>query len=172
MNAHAFISTPEPEIDILEVEDTINTALNAALMVHDFVEEMLGRIARPGQGETANTVSYALGIMREAVRSAHDHFHEYLQQDFARQRERAVAVGEPDPLICPSWKGAGIYRFHSLPKHEFLSVCWNAELGWFNLVIPITGERYMALCPELWQERVSGLVSNHDLIAEIMGEAA
>lgn len=173
MNAHVRIPESQPTIDLLEVEDSINTALNAALMAHDFVEEMLARIARPGHAEAANTSSYALGVMRDAVRAAHDQFHEYLQDEFARRRQSRRTEGDdPDPVTCSRWKGAGVYRFHSLRDHEFLVAHWNDEMSWFELIVPVTGERLMAMCPELFQRSVSGLVSNEDLVAKVMGEAA
>lgn len=161
MNIHTFIPKPvESDVRILEVEDTINTALNAALMTSGFVEHALDGIVPPRQIEATNTIAYAMGTMLDAVRAAHDRFHEFLQQEFARDRERAMAFGEPDPLMCPSWQGAGIYRFHSIPEHEFLSVSWNRDHGWFNLVVPSTGARFMALCPEIWEQWVDGLVTD------------
>lgn len=170
MNIHARIPTtpaePKNDVRLLELEDTVNTALNAALMVHDYVEDWINRVAHNTRRDEGNTLSYAIGHVRNTMRAAHDHFHEYLQQEFAQDRERALAFGEPDPAVCPSWKGAGVYRFDCIPEHEFLSVSWNREHQWFSLVVPATGERVMALCAWLWEERVDGIVTDAAVLAK------
>jgi hypothetical protein len=99
MTAHMNVHTPIailPQSDIpgfgtsiLDVEDRVNTAFNAMLLAHDFIEEFCNGIIRRGIAEEgANTASYAICHARETLREAHAAFHRYLGQE-AAQREAA-----------------------------------------------------------------------------------
>lgn len=173
MNTH-FKPTAEPaprKIDLLEVEDSINTAQVASVMTHCFMEAAISNLCDGKYKDDTNAIAYAINHLNDVVQAAHDHFHRYLAQEFERRRERAQALSEPDPIVCPSWRGPGLYRFHSIIYGEFFSVSWNAEHGWFNLVIPATGARFMAMCPDLWERNVSSIVKNPAVIAKVCGEA-
>lgn len=88
MNAH----TPPPtaDISILTVEDRINTAMNAMLLAHDFVEEFCNSFAhRAADAEAANTASYAIGHARETMRRAYEIFHAYQAQEFLKRENAA-----------------------------------------------------------------------------------
>lgn len=76
------------EIGILDVEDSLNTALNATLAMHDLLESFLWTVgkATPIFAEEASTKSYMIGHCREMVRDAHGIFHEFLQQEFAKRK--------------------------------------------------------------------------------------
>ncbi len=77
-----------PPINILDVEDRINTALNATLAMHDLLEGFLYAVgkAMPQFDEEANTNSYMIGHARDMVREAHDIFHEFLAEEFAKRK--------------------------------------------------------------------------------------
>ena len=88
MNAH----TPPPtsDISILAVEDRVNTAMNAMLLAHDFVETFCNSLAlRPAEAEAANTASYAIGHARETMRRAYEIFHAYQAQEFLKRENAA-----------------------------------------------------------------------------------
>lgn len=80
-----------PQIGILDVEDRMNTALNATLAMHDLLENFLTSLPRlhPEFAEEANTNSYMIGHAREMVRDAHGIFHGFLAQEFAKRKAEA-----------------------------------------------------------------------------------
>lgn len=79
-----------PEVNISTVEDQINTVLHATNLVHDFIELALERNRRPSGYSAADadfdTISHAIGYLRETVREAHETFMSYETQVFAARR--------------------------------------------------------------------------------------
>jgi hypothetical protein len=76
------------EISILDVEDSLNTALNATLAMHDLIESFVWAVgkATPIFAEEASTKIYMIGHCREMVRDAHGIFHRFLAQEFAKRK--------------------------------------------------------------------------------------
>lgn len=74
-------ATGLPETCIGAVEDRINTALHATNLVHDFIELAIERNRRPTGCHSADadfdTITHAIGYLRETVREAHETFMAY-----------------------------------------------------------------------------------------------
>lgn len=81
--------TPPPtDISILTVEDRVNTAMNAMLLAHDFIEEFCNSLSqRLAYAEPANTASYAIGHARATMREAYELFHAYQAQEFLKRED-------------------------------------------------------------------------------------
>lgn len=76
------------EISVFDLEDKVNTALNATLMMHDVLERFLHSVPSFAKhlGEEANTGSYAIGHCREMVRAAYEEFHAFMAQEIAKAK--------------------------------------------------------------------------------------
>lgn len=74
------------DISLATVEDRVNTAMNAMLLAHDFVETFCNSFTHDvANREDANTASYAIGHARETMRDAYRMFHAYLDQEIAKR---------------------------------------------------------------------------------------
>jgi hypothetical protein len=163
MNQH-FRPTPAAiKIDLLQVEDSINTAQVASTMTACFMEAAVGNLCGGRHNDDTNAITYAINHLNDAVQAAHDHFHRYLRQEFDRKREPAPDLHEPDLHVCPSWQGAGLYRYGMMAAGEFFLTYWKDDIGWFELVEPNTGRRAYAMCQELWQLNVDCRMSMTDV---------